>query len=1144
MKRPSILISVLIGSAMLAAWIEPARAADPPEWAYVGKGNFADHIERRLRYWPVDGDFVITNGTEFFNRPLYCLNSAFRIDAGDHPEFSLYLPGRGGNLRFGIKTASGVKWLNDAQTIIARYHPGSMLYQLRDPLLGAGELDLAVLPLDKMKGFVVRAGLSGAGSPVTLIFAFGGANGMQGRRGGDIGCESEPVSQFFQLRPAECKGNQFSVATNTFMLRGKPGALAGILPLDSKLQVADANKWNSLDQLLVPARNGVPAEPVVVGQTDLENGTPVYFAVEQLAAPDDSSTVSAVDLPGLYSAAVAHRDAIAGQVIVTTPDPFINAAASALCVAADGIWDRKLQSFMHGAVAWRMRLLGWRGPYSGDELGWHDRTAEHFAGFAAQQNIDPIPAEIPPADPDSNLARHENALHSNGDLIRSHYDMNLVAVDAFFRHLLWTGDMDYAHKYWPVIVRHLAWEQRLFRREYGPGEPLYDAYADIWASDNMQYEGGGVAYSSAYNYFENAMAARIAPSLGDDPAPYVREAGLIRQAMQKDLWQTNYGWFAEYKDYLGLQLAHPDAGLWSVYTPIDSQASTPLQSWQMTRYVDTQIAHIPIKGPGVPAGNYYTLPESNWMPYEWSLNNVVVAEAAHTSLAFWEANRPNDAFNLFKGYLLDGMFLGQCPGNLGMSSEFDMARGESQRDFGDAIGTTSRALVEGLFGVHPDALAGMLTISPGFPADWNDASIQHPDFDFTFHRDGLTETYTVITKFPKPMALRLQIPALRDGVASVTVNGQPANWLMLDGSVGVPRIEIQGVPGPHFDIGVTWKGDKPASLAPEMPASAGAALSAQFGDAKLVNVTDPQSTLSNLVLGAHSFQALASGTVGHRTVFAQLRQGDLAWWQPVMLDIQSPESEMPAPMDWNGKLPADATSDTVDLASFFNDRVTQIFKNDYQSPRAPFCTLAIPEQGIGGWADDKEQFNVDDSGLRSMAAAHDGKLSLPDGVPLATPGGADAKNIAFVSQWDNYPRALSLPLTGKARRIFLLMAGSSNPMQSGFDNGEVVVTYADGSTARLPLRNPENWWPIEQDYFIDDYAFHRPGPIPPRVDLATGQIRIMDMNDIKGRGRDVPGGAATVLTLPLDPGKELKSLTVRALANEVVIGLMSVTLER
>jgi hypothetical protein len=52
------------------------------------------------------------------------------------------------------------------------------------------------------------------------------------------------------------------------------------------------------------------------------------------------------------------------------------------------------------------------------------------------------------------------------------------------------------------------------------------------------------------------------------------------------------------------------------------------------------------------------------------------------------------------------------------------------------------------------------------------------------------------------------------------------------------------------------------------------------------------------------------------------------------------------------------------------------------------------------------------------------------------------------------------------------------------------------------------------------------------------------MASFKGKGRKVPGGAATVLDLPLNTTKELKSLTVRTLANEVVIGLMAVTLER
>ena len=65
-----------------------------------------------------------------------------------------------------------------------------------------------------------------------------------------------------------------------------------------------------------------------------------------------------------------------------------------------------------------------------------------------------------------------------------------------------------------------------------------------------------------------------------------------------------------------------------------------------------------------------------------------------------------------------------------------------------------------------------------------------------------------------------------------------------------------------------------------------------------------------------------------------------------------------------------------------------------------------------------------------------------------------------------------------------------------------------------------------------------------RVNLATGEVRVLDPQGFKGQGREVPGGAATVLSLSLDPRKPLRSLTVRTTANEVVIGLMAATLER
>jgi hypothetical protein len=236
----------------------------------------------------------------------------------------------------------------------------------------------------------------------------------------------------------------------------------------------------------------------------------------------------------------------------------------------------------------------------------------------------------------------------------------------------------------------------------------------------------------------------------------------------------------------------------------------------------------------------------------------------------------------------------------------------------------------------------------------------------------------------------------------------------------------------------------------------------------------------------------------------------------------------------------------VSLVAHYNDRIPEIFKpGKYVSPRSPFVSLALPAQGIGYWAGHvNAAAEIDDRGLRAAAEANGGRFTLPNGVSFATPGRGTSPNILFVSQWDNYPHEATVPLTGKAQQVHLLMAGSTNAMQSRLDNGEVIVAYTDGTASRLALRNPETWWPIEQDYFIDDYQFRIDAPLPTRVNLKTGEVRVLDHQTFKGQGRVVPGGAATVLELRLDPTKELQSLTVRALANEVVIGLMAATLER
>ena len=98
--------------------------------------------------------------------------------------------------------------------------------------------------------------------------------------------------------------------------------------------------------------------------------------------------------------------------------------------------------------------------------------------------------------------------------------------------------------------------------------------------------------------------------------------------------------------------------------------------------------------------------------------------------------------------------------------------------------------------------------------------------------------------------------------------------------------------------------------------------------------------------------------------------------------------------------------------------------------------------------------------------------------------------------------------------------------------------------AVLPLVAPHNWCPIEQDYYIDDLAFRVDTPRPMRVTFKHGIVSNDLERELKIRnvyGRRIDGGAGVLLHLPLDPDRELASLTLTALSNDIVAGLVAAT---
>lgn len=478
---------------------------------------------------------------------------------------------------------------------------------------------------------------------------------------------------------------------------------------------------------------------------------------------------------------------------------------------------------------------------------------------------------------------------------------------------------------------------------------------------------------------------------------------------------------------------------------------------------------------------------------------MAFAEVMHTALAYWQAGRSEEAAKLLKSSMLDGMFLGNSPGNIGQVSFYDAARGECYRDFADPSAMMSRAVVQGLFGFAPDALNHTVSIRPGFPSDWDHASIKHQDFSLDFKREGKKEVYKFNVGLDSIRKAELILPALTNKIKSLKLNGKKYAWLENTTSVGRPSIIVPMDLDGEMTLEIEWKGTL-------------------VSDAKLA----------------------ATGNV--RNGFIEVKSGDFSWWEETgSFTHAKPDASL---LGIDLKISDSDKYEPIDLRTHYNSNITDIFRNRYESPRSPYTTLQIPVQGIGEWCHPEDTAHIDDSGLRK-AVESNGVFNTSIGIPFASV--RVGKNVVYTSLFDNYPDSISIPLDGKAFGLQLLLAGSTNHMQCYMDNGKVTVRYTDGSEEILPLIAPYNWCPIEQDYYVDGKQFKIVTPRPYRMIFkdATVTKDLEGALGIKGvYGRRIDGGAGIMLRLNLDPSKDLKELVLETLSNDVVIGIVAATYVR
>lgn len=202
----------------------------------------------------------------------------------------------------------------------------------------------------------------------------------------------------------------------------------------------------------------------------------------------------------------------------------------------------------------------------------------------------------------------------------------------------------------------------------------------------------------------------------------------------------------------------------------------------------------------------------------------------------------------------------------------------------------------------------------------------------------------------------------------------------------------------------------------------------------------------------------------------------------------------------------------IDLTSHFNVELEELHRQRYVSPRPEKYSIGVQITGRYAWEwthGGHNSVEIDTAMLRHVPA---GIWTLKSGWKFSTP--AQGRNLLAVSIWDNFPTAYRVPLCGCAKGISILAIGVTNAMQNSVPNASITVEYVDGTVETRVLVHPDGF---------DDFMV-------PALQKDYENAYFSDFNH------------ANVYPIALDERKSLAAIVFEGIANEVIFGILAVTL--
>jgi len=833
----------------------------------------------------------------------------------------------------------------------------------------------------------------------------------------------------------------------------------------------------------------------------VKSDIPLYVC---MTPSEDKITVALQQDDKLFIDSIKRAIDLTEIIKLNTPDSYLDMTVNFSSMAQDALYHDNV--YHHGAVAWNNAYPGWRSIFGASVLGWHENVmneANYYIAYQVKESPNILPSSLDNYHLGT-IQYVDSVFFGKGYINKDQYMYNFQTQ--FFDQLIhswrWTNDKSLEKILYPALKLHADWQQKCFDSNE---DGLYESYINSWPTDSVWANGGDCPEETTYAYSVNIALSEMARNAGEMnlSKEYDIRAQKIKTALLKELWISDRGYVGFYREAQDEKRLHKDSWLYSIFLPIDAGILDENEAAQALYYTEYALERVKDDN----GGELVYL--SNFVPYVWSVRVIQLGDVLNLALAYFQIGLFEDGWKLLKGVYREGFYHERIPG--GFKSE------NTSTDFGDIVSMYNRAIVEGLYGIRPNYPKGYIDIKPSFPIEWEEAEIKTKEYEYLYINSD--KKISMHVKLPKKAKINLTIPLKATTVISLKVNDNFSNYEIIEG-FGMPLLKISIDSCQEFSLNVDLQGK--FLFEPEKVMSVGKERVIEIKE-KIVDIKDPQKIIKEYD-GNGTF--VFNEVYGNHMFFVSVIKNGVRYKRNIKLEF--PKNKfMHKGIE---EIPTDAIWRCVDLLGDFNSDIRYIYKEKYKNTHDVSGMLKLGVDGFSPWTFGFWNAKPPEMDFSLVNINNNGRIVTDFGVEFKF--NTEGKNIVFVSKYDNFPNSYEIEINEEGKGIFLLVSGSTNPMQTRIANARIILNYCDDSEEYIDIVPPFNFWSV-CGY---KNSCNKGGDYPTSTDdfVLDGHLP-----NIVNFGDDCRG---VILSKEMKQDIALKSIEIKSLSQEVVIGIMGISI--